>query len=124
MVLYLASDLLWATRIKSTADALGVPCRPARTMDMLCARLADSPVKALILDLEAGETAFTMLAHVRPARPDVRVVVFGPHVMADQLRAAQVGGADQVLARGAFSERLPELLRQLGGAQAGPTGPG
>ena len=57
MVLYLASDLLWATRIKSCADDLTppVPARPVRDLKMLEARLADSPVKGLLLDLAAGE---------------------------------------------------------------------
>jgi hypothetical protein len=68
MVLYCAADLLWATRIKSTADALGVPCRPARTVEMLEARLSDSPVRALLVDLEAGENALALIRRLRRAR--------------------------------------------------------
>lgn len=78
MILYLCADLLWGTRIKSTADAIGVPCRPARTPDMLRARLADSPVRALIVDLDAGDAAIELIRAARdieraalpPANPD------------------------------------------------------
>ncbi|MBI2757012.1 MAG: hypothetical protein K2Q09_11940 [Phycisphaerales bacterium] len=77
MVLYLASDLLWATRIKSCADDLTppVPCRPVRTMEMLEARLADSAVKGVLLDLSTGESgregevAFAMLERLKSGQP-------------------------------------------------------
>jgi hypothetical protein len=39
------------------------------------------------------------------------VVAFGPHREGDAFRAAREAGADRVLARSAFVERLPELLR-------------
>lgn len=71
MVLYLASDLLWATRIKSCAEDLGIPARPVRNLEMLAARLADSPVRGVLLDLAAGEEghegeiAFAMLGRLK-----------------------------------------------------------
>lgn len=60
-VLYLASDLIWATKIKSTAEAIGVEARPVRSIEMLTARLEDTDAAALILDLEAADTALAML---------------------------------------------------------------
>ncbi len=41
MILVHAADLLWATKIRATADACGVAVRPVRNVDMLEARLAD-----------------------------------------------------------------------------------
>lgn len=67
MILYFASNLIWATRIKSLADDLGLPCRPVRNPDMLDARLADSPVRALVVDLDAGEPAIDLIRHLRAA---------------------------------------------------------
>ena len=113
MILYAAADLLWATRIKATADALGVPCRPARNAAMLRARLADSPVRALIVDLEA-ETGLDLIALARAeGGSGVRVLAFGPHVQKDRLQAARDAGADEVLTRGAFDHALPDLLVSL-----------
>jgi hypothetical protein len=124
MVCFCAADLLWATKIKSTADTLGISCRPVRNLDMLEARLVDSPVRALIVDLEAGETALALIRRLRAGALDeqaksIRILAFGPHVAIDMLRSAKHAGADTVLARGAFASRLPDLLRQL----AGDSGP-
>lgn len=64
MIVFYASDLTWAVKIKSTADALGVPARPARSIDMLEARLADSPVGAFIADLAEPTVALALLERV------------------------------------------------------------
>ena len=153
MVLYLASDLLWATRIKSCADDLSppVPARPVRNLEMLEARLADCAVTGVLLDLAAGEegregeTAFAMLERLRgregkgPRVADrwpsgvggggasggggelgkIKVVVFGPHVQAEQLAGAKRAGADVVMARGALAANLPRVLRELAGGGGG-----
>lgn len=114
MVLFCASDLLWATRIKGVADALGVPCRPVRTVEMLDARLGDSDVRGVIVDLEA-EAGVELIRAVRErdARKRIRVFAFGPHVGVERLEEARVAGADRVLARGAFDRGLIDLLRVL-----------
>lgn len=118
MILYCAADLLWASKIKGTADALGLPCRPVRNLDMLGARLGDSAVRALIVDLES-EHGLDLIGHLRgglgAAGPGaaVRILAFGPHVMVEKLRQAKELGADTVMARGGFSARLPQILREL-----------
>lgn len=141
MILYLAADLLWASKIKATADALGLPCRPVRNMEMLEARLADSPVRALIVDLDVAETALAMIRRIKgighrasgigedsipdsSASPDVqclmpdasaliRVLAFGPHIEKDTLQAARDAGADDVLTRGAFDHHMDQVLMKL-----------
>src|SRR5688572_20833420 len=118
MILYFAADLLWATRIRSTADSMGIPARPVRTIAMLQARLADSPVKGVVVDLDGGDAAIEMITHLRPpgdageARA-IRIVAWGPHVEVDRLRAAKAAGADAVMARGAFARSLPRILKDL-----------
>src|SRR5262245_18800779 len=122
MILYCAADLLWATRIKATAESLGIPCRPARSVEMLEARLADSAVRALIVDLDSGEAALSLIRALRgennkPGRdPDraIQILAFGPHVALELFEQARAAGADRVLARGAFDRQLPEILRVLG----------
>ena len=117
MVLYFATDLLWASRIKATADAMGVACRPVRTIEMLDARLADSAPTALLVDLTTPEVAMALIEHLR--KPDasaarrVRIVAFGPHVEKDVLQRARDAGADEVLTRGALDRNLEEILLSL-----------
>lgn len=122
MILYCAADLLWATRIKATADSIGVPCRPARSVEMLQARLADSDVRAMIVDLDAPESALSIIHALRGqgGRPGldpdrkIPILAFGPHVAVELFEQARAAGADEVLARGAFDRRLVEILRALG----------
>lgn len=115
MILYAAADLVWATRIKSLADDMGVPCRPARNEKMLRDRLSDSPVRTLLLDLDAPEQARELLAVLRG--PDagereraVKIIAWGPHVAVDLLAETRAAGADEVMTRGAFSNALPGIL--------------
>lgn len=120
MILYLAADLIWASKIKATADALGVACRPVRNMEMLEARLADSEVRALVVDLDVAEMALTMVKRVKgdgeagkEAGRAIRVLAFGPHVVRDALQAARDAGADEVLTRGAFDHNMDDILIAL-----------
>lgn len=118
MILFICADLLWATRIKSTAESVGVAARPVRTLEMLEARLADSPVHALVVDLEAGDTGIGLIERLRGegASDDERaitVLAFGPHVMTDLFERARASGADRVVARGGFAAQLPQILKAL-----------
>lgn len=118
MLLYFAADLLWATRIKALATDLGIAARPVRTVEMLEARLADSPVRALVVDLDVPETALALIARLRdPEAGDreraVRVLAWGPHVEKELFEQARRAGADEVLTRGAFDHAMPEILARL-----------
>lgn len=131
MIAYFASDLIWATRIKACTDDLGIAARPVRNLDMLNARLADSPVRGLIVDLDQPETAMGLIQRVREwesqkiaAKHDenasIRIVAFGPHVEAEALGEARRLGSDAVMTRGAFHARLADVLRELGRAAPKP----
>ncbi len=115
MILYAAADLVWASKIKATADAAGVPTRPARTLEMLEARLADSDVTLVLVDLDKGDEALALIARLKGATASdqeraIRVVAFGPHVALELLAGARAAGADEVLTRGAMEKRLGEIL--------------
>lgn len=112
MIAYFASDLIWATRIKACADDLGIAARPVRSLDMLDARLADSPVRGLVVDLDQPQTAMMLIKRVREW-PAIRIVAFGPHVETEALGEARRLGADAVMTRGAFHSRLADVLREL-----------
>lgn len=117
----MAADLIWASKIKATAGSLGLACRPVRNLEMLDARLADSPVRSLILDLDVAEMAMQMLGRVKgqgATSPGIRVLAFGPHVAREELHAAKQAGADEVLTRGAFDHNMDQVLLRLAGAGA------
>jgi len=124
MLLYHAADLLWASKIRGVADALGIPARPVRTLEMLEARLADSPVAALTVDLDAPEAALAMIERLRgtaatDAQRGIRLLAFGPHVEVELFRRAKELGAERVMPRGAFERSLPLILGELASGRAG-----
>lgn len=121
MLIYACSDLIFATKIRSTAEVLHIESRPVRNLEMLDARLdqiddgkANDPVTCVMIDLELGAFAFELVK--RAAGHDVKphVIAFGPHVMVDALAGAERVGADASMARGTFTQRLPELIQQYG----------
>ncbi len=137
MLVYSASDLAWAVRIKSTAEALGLAARPVRSVSMLEERLADSPVRSLIVDLAHDDEELSLALIRRAAdratdrgsersvssRPSensgpstgrIRILAFAPHVLTDLMQRARDAGAHDVLPRGAFANNLPEILLKLG----------
>ena len=123
MIAYAAADLIWATRIKSTAEAMGLSCRPVRSLAMLRDRLSDSEVRSLIVDLTAPDLALDLIGEVRERQRageagPIRVVAFGPHVEKELFQRARDAGADEVIPRGAFDRSLPDILLALESSDA------
>lgn len=122
MILFHAADLIWATKIKGAADALGLPARPVRSVEMLRARLADSPVRALMVDLDQPDVGVELIRTLRSheaasqsGTAAVRILAYGPHVNAEAFAEARRAGADVAMARGGLDARLGEVLRSLSG---------
>lgn len=116
-LLYHGADLIWMTKLRSGAEALGIPVRAVRSVEMLEARLADSPVKGLIVDLDAPEVALALIEraaeHNGEGGPRVRIAAFGPHVEVERFAQAKAAGADQVMPRGALAARMDDVLKSL-----------
>ncbi len=108
-------DLFFAARIRETARQIGVDIEfvPA---GKLADRAEGGGIKAVILDLSAG-SAMDSLRTLKnePATASTPVVGFASHVAAETIAEAREAGCDQVLARSAFTRRLPDLLRSLSG---------
>lgn len=120
MIVYCCTDLIFATKIHSTADAVGVVCRPARDEAALKARLdcvddgkAHDAVDAVIVDLTMGEAGLKLIELAKGHEAGPEVVAYAPHVEVRMLQAAEELGANQVMPRGAFASQLPQLLRAL-----------
>src|SRR5690606_24102766 len=107
MVVYCCADLIFSTKIRGTADALGLPTRPVRNAAMLDARLRrvddgkpNEPVTAVFLDLDTGEEGLKLIDQVKAFDTSIPLLAFGSHVATDMLQAARERGADSVLSRG------------------------
>lgn len=120
MIVYCCQDLIFATKIHSTVQALGLVCRPARDAVALGNRLdriddgkPNDEVVAVLIDLTMGDRAIGLIELVKGHDPAIPIVAFAPHVEVKLLEAARACGADRVMPRGAFSAQLPDLLQEL-----------
>jgi len=117
MIVYCCADLIFATKVRSTCDALGAVSRPARNTEMLQKRLdriddgkPNDAITLLLIDLDLGEPALELIQHARTYDADLPIVTWGPHVAVDLLNAAGQAGASEVMTRGSFTAKLPEII--------------
>ena len=112
-VLLICNDLIFSTKIFSTAKAVGVTVQGVRTLEALREKLAATPASMVIVDLNT--TLLDPCAAVRAAKEQsaqAHVVAYLSHVQVELAAAAKEAGADTVLPRSAFSAKLPEILQQ------------
>jgi hypothetical protein len=104
-VLVLCRDLIFATKISGTAQALGVRVKMIRDP----AKLGNEPGARLIADLNLDQ-AIHAAAAWREATGG-QVVAFVSHADAETIERARPAGIDRIMARSQFVLSLPDLLR-------------
>jgi hypothetical protein len=102
-ILVLVSDLIFSTRISTTARAAGIDVKLIRDP----AKLAGAEGRLLLVDLNLAG-AIEAAAAWRAG--DAQVIGFISHVDAETAVKARAAGIDRVMARSRFVEILPELL--------------
>ena len=122
MIVYCCRDLIFSTKIHSTAEAMGVACRPTRDLAALDDRLnqvndgkLNEAVTGILIDLEMGNEGLELLERVKTHTPTIPVVAFGPHTATTMLQQAHNHGADFVMPRSQFTANLPSILERFGG---------
>lgn len=116
MIVALVSDLLFESKISTTARLLGVPVQIHRRVD--ATRAAADAAALVILDLNADGGVLALARSIKQSRPATRVVGYLSHVQADLARAAKAAGLDEVLSRSRFTETLPDLLQACAAVEA------
>ena len=111
-VLALVRDLMFVSRITSTAKAVGTDLRVIRDP----AALGNQPGRLLLVDLNLPG-ALEAAAAWRQATQSP-VVGFASHVDAQTIAKARQAGLDRVMARSGFVEALPHILVDKGGGNA------
>jgi len=111
-VVAVLNDLIFGTKIRSTAESLHIAAILVRSSDELARRLdADRPSLILVdLNTTLGAPISAITAARRhPARP--YIVAFVSHVDRDLADRAAAAGADEVMPRSRFTMQLPQLLQ-------------
>jgi CheY-like chemotaxis protein len=120
-VVTIVDDLFFLAKIQQTARQLGVTTHAANAASAV-REVAEAQPRAVILDL--NHRAISALEVVRslkadPATRSIPIIGFVSHVQADLVQAARAAACDQVMARSAFTQQLPALLRKLAGGDGG-----
>jgi CheY-like chemotaxis protein len=114
-VVALVEDLIFLSRIRETAKAVGATVETGDTTNCL-ASIAKARPQAILLDLNSARLSAVDCVRALKADPATRqipIVGFVSHVQSDLIAAARAAGCDLVLARSAFSRQLPDLLRRF-----------
>jgi DNA-binding NarL/FixJ family response regulator len=112
-MLVLVTDLIFATKITSTASALGVAVKTVRSIEKLRERLNTLEHETVLIDLNSeGVDVLEAIRAAKAAAHRPRVIAYASHVQADLIAQARQAGADEVMARSAFVQKLPALLQQ------------
>jgi PleD family two-component response regulator len=113
MVLALVDDLMFRSKIKSTATQLGVAVTFAGSQDAALAAMRTTVPTLVIFDLNNPRTdPLGTLAAMKndPALASIRSLGYVSHVDVATIDAARAAGVDDVVARSAFTANLAELL--------------
>jgi PleD family two-component response regulator len=113
MILAVLDDLMFTSKIKTTANQLGVTVAFARSADAALAEMRKARPSLVVFDLNNPRTdPLGILARMKqdPALASVRTIGYASHVQTDVIIAARDAGVDDVMARSAFTEHLAAIL--------------
>lgn len=111
------SDLMFTVKIQEAARSVGLEATFVKTAADAFKKAKEQPA-ALIIDLNSTDLDALLLIEQLKSDAETRgvnLVGFISHVQEDRKRAAQERGCDVVIARSAFSQKLPALLKQYAG---------
>ncbi len=115
----IVSDLIFATRIRGTAEKAGVRCEIVTRPNALQDALELDEPRTVFVDMHCeGISPGEAIRTVKSKCPKVRVVAFFSHVQTELMEQARAAGADDVWPRSVFVQRLVQVLEVT--ARPGP----
>jgi ActR/RegA family two-component response regulator len=103
----LSDDLLFASKITTTARAHGLTVRVVKSIPDLLTAACEDATAGVIIDLHHSAFDVSELVAKLPGRA---VTAYGSHVDVERLKAARTAGCTRVLPRSAFVEKLESDL--------------
>jgi CheY-like chemotaxis protein len=113
VILAILDDLLFTSKITAAAKQLGVPISIARTSAQALQSMRIETPSLVVFDINNPRTdplGTVAAMKADPALAAIPTVGFASHVQAEAIDAARRAGIDEVMARSAFTERLPQML--------------
>jgi|SRR5215813_4570224 len=112
-IVAVVEDIFFASKIRETAQSLGVRATFAKTTDQLTAALEEKP-DLIVVDLHNRKLDPLQVAEIKKGRDDltgVSLLGFFSHVETDLQRQALASGFDRVVPRSVFSRDLANILQ-------------
>lgn len=113
MILAVLDDLMFTSKIKTTAKQLGVAVAFARSADAALNEMRTSQPSLVIFDLNNTRTnplAVVSAMKKDPALASIPTVGYASHVQVEVIDAARRAGVGNVMARSAFTAQLADIL--------------
>jgi len=113
MILAVLDDLMFTSKIKTTAGRIGVAVTFARSADAALSEMRKAAPSLVILDLNnARVNPLGLVGAMKqdPALSSVPTVGYVSHVQTEVIDAARRAGVGEVLARWSVTERLADIL--------------
>jgi PleD family two-component response regulator len=113
MILAVLDDLMFSSKIKTTASQLGAAVTFARSADAALSQMRTAAPSLVILDLNNPRTnplAIVAAMRADPSLASVPTLGYVSHVDTATIDAAREAGVGEILARSAFTMQLAEIL--------------
>ena len=113
IVLAIVDDMFFASKIRATAEAVGVEIKFLRSMEKLVENAREAKPSLVIVDLHNTKLDPIALATELKSNEELRAVKllgFFSHVHTDLQRNATAAGYDQVIPRSVFARDLAQIL--------------
>ena len=113
VILAILDDLLFSSKMRSTAKQIGATLTVAKSRDAALADMRANVPSLVIFDLDNPRTdplGIVVSMKADPALAAIHTLGFVSHVHTELIDAARKAGVDDVMARSMFAERLPQIL--------------
>ena len=113
IVLAIVDDMFFASKIRATAEAVGIEIGFPRSVEKLIEKAREVKPRLVIVDLHNTKIDPVALSSELKSNEDLRDVQllgFFSHVHTDLQRNAMAAGFDQVIPRSVFARDLAQIL--------------
>ena len=113
IVLAIVDDMFFASKIRATAEAVGVEVKFVRSIEKLIETAREVKPGLVVVDLHNSKLDPVAVATELKSNEElreIRLLGFFSHVHADLQRNAMAAGYDQVIPRSVFARDLGQIL--------------
>ena len=113
MILAVLDDLMFSSKVKSAAAAIGRPVAFARSAEKALEAMRQTTPALVIFDLNnprIDTLAIVAAMKADPALAGVETIAYASHVHVDLMQAGRAAGISAVMARSQFTQQLAEIL--------------